>query len=168
MKNYLLLWFDSLGAAYAGAQRSAELPGSRILELFAFGKKAQLFLELGAPLETNFLDKLDKKPIQWKLLTQLSPQVLEAYLSLANPPLQNNLLVVESDFLGDLMEVCQSGLQLGLSILDLRLVRDHGGRSYAFFTGTEANLRKLQAQISGQQSELILNLSEGLKEFFPV
>ena len=167
MKKHLLLWFRSLGGAYSAADLATR-NGARILELFPFGSKAQLFLEVTSTFSSEkFLSSLNENPEKSALLS-LGEPVLKAYLSLASPPLGENLMIVEAVFLGDIFSVAQSAVEKDLSILDLRFSRDSQASSYTMLTGSTENcqglLKKLPPTCAGR---FISKPSDSLREFFP-
>ncbi len=157
------MWFNSLGAAYAAADVAAK-QGHEIRELFPFAGKGHLFL---SSTESLNLQKLKEQPNQSIEIDNLSEAVLRAYLSLDNPPIEDFLMIIEADFLGEVFMGCQKAIDSGLKIVDLRFVRDASGHSYAFLTGKESDGKKYQASCPSQlQARYIDSPADGLKAFF--
>jgi hypothetical protein len=167
MKKHLLLWFKNLGGAYVAADLASR-QGARILELFPFGTKSHLLLEVDSQFNSKkLLASLKNKP-QKKIELTLPETVMQAYLSLINPPLDEELLIVESQFLGDIFSACQKADGAGLAILDLRFTRDSSGYSYSMLTGKSADCKGFSKKPPrGCKVSRISNPSAGLAEFFP-
>lgn len=166
MKKHLLLWFNSLASAYVAANEAAKLD-AKILEIFPFGSKGHLLVEIPGSFSIDtFVNSLNNKPEKHQEFENLAMAVLPAYLSLNNPPLQDNMVILESDFLGDVFTECLRASGLGMSILDLRFVRDSSGHSYAMLTGNIDMCETVikQAKCKAQK---ISQPHPGLREFFP-
>jgi hypothetical protein len=166
MKKHLLLWFNDLGSAYVAANEAAKL-GAKILEVYPFGSKGHLLFEAQeAFARDSFVGSLESKPLKHQEFKKLEETVLPAYLSLINPPLHDHILIVESDFLGDIFTDCLKAVELGLAILDLRFVRDSSGHSYAILTG-RIDMCETLAKQTKCKAKLVDRPHPGLKEFFP-
>lgn len=168
MKKHQILWFKDLGAAYLVANAASE-KGSKILELYPFGSRGHLFLE-SSSLSLEELMTLTKVTPEKSFESEdLSEKVLSAYLSLSNPPLEEELLIIEAEFIGDVFEAAQIAMKVGLSILDLRFIRDTSGHSYCQVTGRKQAVENFLMKVPFACAVTrVSNPSSGLKEFFPI
>jgi hypothetical protein len=169
MKKHLLVWFSSLGAAYEAADLASRA-GAQILELFPFVSKGHLFLQISPEFGIGqFLASLRLSPDNMEVFSALSEQVLNAYLSLSNPPLGEDLLIAEFTFLGDSLRIASQAEKFGLQLLDIRFMRDTTGHSYFMATGSSEKCTAFIHQLLPSSGKIrqIKNPSEGLREFFP-
>src|SRR5690606_27168970 len=143
---------------------------AKILELFPFASQGQLFLDWPTELSAEtLLEKLPVKPSHMEVLPNLSEKVLESYLSLRSPPLQEDLLVIECDFLGRALKISTKAGSLGLEILDIRFMRDSSGQSFVFLTGASESCEKFAKSdfLKPDKIQHIKNPTQGLRNFFP-
>jgi hypothetical protein len=169
MKSHLLLWFNSLGEAYEAAH-SASAKGAVILELFPFSSRGHLFLEMKTEFNPDlFLNSLSASPQQVARFQFDTPKVLQAYLSLVNPPLQEDLVIAEYSFLGDGLAAAQQAEKMGLEILDIRFMRDSTGHTALQLTGTSMQCREFTTKAASAYGKFrhIQKPSQGLRDFFP-
>lgn len=169
MKKYLLLWFSSLGAAYAAAETATQL-GGEILELFPFVSRGHLFLQIPQAIDVpKFLASLSTKPDNLESFLDLPDKVLKSYLSLTSPPLGDDLLICEYSFLGETLRVATQASNSGLEILDVRFMRDTTGHSYFMATGPSGDCSSFVQHLVPSAGKILQlkNPNEKLREFFP-
>jgi hypothetical protein len=98
-------------------------------------------------------------------------KLLRTYLSLDFHNVQNYVLILESDFLGDLFEWSHQAISMGSVLCDLRLLRTHNSPCFAFLTGPNAKTLEPLIKTLKHDNERVTLIEEptsGLVDFMSI
>jgi hypothetical protein len=175
MKELLVLWVESYGLALKLAN-SFVLNGGELLDCSVIGKWSQLIVktENVKSVDVILLEIPTAVACQKKHLKNVDAKVIEAYLSLANEKVQDFILTIENEFVGDAFEIAQKMINENINIVDFRLLRFQEPKTILILTGAQDQLDKSQlimqnflAQKNVNMSiNVINNLSSQVKNLF--
>lgn len=164
--NIIIAWFKNYSSALKYANTFADL-GFPILDCAVIGKYSQLIVETSTlPVElsnSTFLENLEKCKSQsthFKFLKNLKKETVSSYLSLSSKPIEDFIYTIESEFLGDILEIANNLLIQNFSIVDLRLIRIYEPKVILMITGKSIHKDKAEIIFENIKSNLISGNSE--------
>jgi hypothetical protein len=173
-KSLGVLLLKTVGGGLSSLNSAGSMKDLEIIEFSPLGAQSQL-LVLGAPkVVSRLIVDLRTADIERSMiLPHFDEKILRSYLGLEISPLKNFTLVIESSFVGELFQCVGELLQLGLSIVDFRLIRSTGSPGHVILTGEDfptaekwiedydrKTSKRGPCQISFQQ-----NLSDGYRKY---
>ncbi len=167
-KNLLVMCFDSLGAAYQAVQLAGE--DIDVLEVFPVGSRGHLIFSSEKPLNNLFVaifEALKSHVLHASHIEKCPAKVLRAYLSVENAQVDKHLVLIEATYVGDLVSAAADGVNSGLKVVDLRMLRGASSSSYMFLTGDEFALQKLSEK-SKLKATLIKNVNQHILNLFNI
>lgn len=153
-KTYAILRTKSIGSAYSILNRLLD-QGFQLFEISPVAEGAHLIVfseesDVVAQKKYQELhDEISYQVFNAKCLP-LSNSLIEAYLSLGDLEIQNNLVIIENEFLGEIFEASQKLVDAGMVLLDLRFAKGYKQKAHAFFTG----------EISGGARDILTSLKQ--------
>lgn len=143
MKELVVVWIESYGLALKIANLFAD-KGGELLDCSIIGAWSQVLVRTDniIDVENIFLEIPEKIPFKKKILKDLDPIIIDAYLSLSGEKIKDFIFVVESEFLGDGLEFSQKMIKEELAIVDFRLLRFQTPKTITVFTGNKNQLDK--------------------------
>lgn len=162
-ESLLVCDFKFLGAAY-DLIHHIPADGPAKLDLIPTSEGATLLVSG----EINALVDLLRKAKDMntnRLIENIGPSVIEAYLGLSNPPLSDSLVVFESRMVGDVFEAAVRLESAGYKVFDLRILRGGAPRAYVLATGAQAETPITTENLSGQLTTFS-HPGPRLREFF--
>lgn len=167
-KNILVFCFDSLGAAYQAIQLAdADID---VLEVFPLGSQGHVIFGSEKPLAAvhEKIMSVQKNQIVHAVRIDNCPaKVLRAYLSVENAELETHVLIVEASYVGELMSPAVEAVEIGLKVMDLRMLRGASSSAYMFLTGDESLLLEL-AERSNFKTTLIKHANKHIRDLFNI
>lgn len=168
--HLLIAWFSSVGAAYAAANKFCDERIS-LMEIFPIGSRGHVIFRGPENLQhlLNDIEKhFDRSLVKAKVITNCEPQILGAYLSTELAPVRESLLIVETEFIGDLFMTAQYAVRRQMGIVDLRLQRGTAATSFIFLTGKAEELKPFAANLKseGAKTQLIEEPKAHIKNLF--
>lgn len=165
MKELFVMWIDSYGQALKLAN-SVSHEGGEILDCSVIGKWSQIMIdsENVKNIEAMLIDIPSEYNYQKKLLKNVDPRVIDAYLSLAGDKIQDFLLVIEHDFIGEVFEISQKMLAEDFRIVDLRLLRFQEPKSLLLVTGENQKIEMAQLIFQNFVAQNGLNMKMNIIE----
>lgn len=146
---------------------------SRSLEISALGQKGLVILDFKSfPIldeQETFACKFNSQMLKFKFFTNLSAQVIKAFLSLENSKLEENLAFLEFDFLEDAMEAAVSAQSLGIKFVDFRLIRSSQPIVHLIVTDNDsAKLDRLKNHVTSKHFQILSLPTTEIKKFFEI
>lgn len=168
MKSLLVLQLKDYGAALTAVQESDLYPSLEILEVFHLGKTAQIFA-VGSEVELIAFRKnlatadLDKSVI----INQMHSNLLNTIWHLESSKLVDDLVILESEFVGDVLNACNKCLIRNMQVIDFRHPKFSGSISYVLLNCENASEDIFQeAEFSKVKFRWVSKPNEKLKKFF--
>lgn len=165
-KNILVFCFDSLGGAYEAIQLASS--DIDILEVFPLGAQGHVVFISEKPLDDlfkNIQSALKTKLIKANLIVNCPAKVLGAYLSVENAKINDNVAIVETTYIGDLMGAACEAMELGLDLMDLRMLRGASSSCFMFLTGEMTGLQMFSSS-SRLKTTIVQNANEHIRALF--
>lgn len=134
-KAFCLFSFESYGQGLEGLQKLPPSPAVEVIELLHRGHQTELLFFC----DHNVLKSLDSIETKAKeVFEKPHPDLIKMFLHLTNNPLQDYLVVCESDELAALLKAAQCLFELGLVPVDFQYLRSARGSGFILFTGPHA------------------------------
>ena len=164
MNSLGVLLFQTVGAGYAALNVAGSFDKLEILEFSPLGAQAQLIVKA----EANLIEKLISAVPALELLKSVilekpHEKILKAYLGLEMSPILEEVLVIETDFLGTLFKYANLLLEKNMNIVDLRVFRATNSVCYLTMTGIDLH-KHLQPDLNVKM-KIIKNLSSGFRSY---
>lgn len=159
MKDIVVVWATSYGKLLELSNWAAN-ENAVLLDCSLLGKWSQAILDLSSCKDVGFILKNleNNKQIKWQFFKSLEKEIIDSYLSLASNKVEDFLLVVELDFLGDAFSIAENFFQDGLKIVDLRLLRFFEPKVLLLLTGNENKKEKISIAIENILSQKKKNM----------
>jgi|GEM_PF-6599335 len=164
------LLLKTIGASHRALNRAGALPELEVLESGPMGHRAQMLVQGSPQLVHQFVTETRSTDLDRSLILHpISDVVMQAYLGLVTEPLQEVVMVIETDFVGELLSFAEAAHQNGWAILDLRQLRSGSSPGHLILSGsTKAlnsewlkDLKRLHDNIT-----ILENLSPGYRDFW--
>lgn len=175
MKELVVAWIESYGLALKIANLFVN-KGGELLDCSIIGTWSQVLVRTDNinDVESIFLEIPEKIPFKKKILKDLDPIIIEAYLSLSGEKIKDFIFIVESEFVGDSLEFSQKMIKEELAIVDFRLLRFQIPKTITVFTGSQSQLDKTQlisqnylAQMESKMSMTVIKeINSDIKNLF--
>lgn len=172
MKSVGVFLFRSLGAGYSASNQLFRHTKIELLEFTLLGDQSQILARGESEDLSHFRKSLSSADImRTAVFDLLNPKVLDAYYSLLTSEIQNNIVIVEGHFLGDLFYAAQELGAQGLSLVDLRQLRSGTHPCHLVMTGDRADgcdksIRDLKSK--GLTVTIVEELSPKFKDYFQI
>jgi hypothetical protein len=170
MQNFIGVFkLTSLGATYAAANILYADKQVELLELSPIANQGILIASGSEGSLNDFRRSLRQADlVRTSIVPDAEKKLLKTYLSLEFQNIQKYLLILESNFLGDIFDWSHQAITLGATLCDLRMLRTQDSPSFAFLTGQQpeqvAPLIKSLKQ-KNEKVTLIESPESGLVEF---
>jgi len=167
-----ILQVASYGAALEAANIATNRPSLELTEIMPFGTYALLVVQGEFEALVSYRKVLRTADLQKSVIIENPDQrLVKSLYHLENQKPQNFLLILESDFVGYLLQWAQALLPKGLEIVDLRQPRLPGGWASLILTG--AHLEQFQADIRDMEQQKIRvsfveNLNSKFRNYFEI
>jgi|GEM_PF-4267110 len=168
-KNLIFFKTKSLGSAYNIANLLAK-SGFSLLETFPIGGGGHLLMEYKnspvAPIP-QFDEEITSEIVGSQVVLNCPNSIYKAYLSLENFPVQDHLLVLDFEFLGEAFKLAEGLVKRGFGLVDIRLMRGISSHCYLIFTSESiARLRDAHKELKalGHRCQLLEDLHPDLKQ----
>ncbi len=154
MSALALIQVASYGAALEAANIATHRQNLELLEIIPFGTYCQLLLQGPEADLTSYRKVLRTADLQKSvIINQPDERLLKAYYHLENQPIQNYLLILETEFAGYLFNWAQKLLGMKLEVVDFRQPRYAGSVACLVMTG--ADLSQIQGEILEMEAQKI-------------
>lgn len=159
MSSKSLAFFQTrtLGLAYSLANQCAKA-GAKVFEIFPVGNHGHVVLDFGdQDLIKEIANTFESGVLNEAYIPLVSEKTLKTYLSQENSPIVENLLIVESEFVGNCFFAAEILLKNQCELVDLRLFR--GQDKYSVLMGTTKNAelaQKVKSILSAENLECSL------------
>lgn len=162
-QNLAIVLFSDHMSALAGLNDVTADSRAELLEIAPLGKKVLALLQG----QVEHVKEVSCEKI--RILPQFETNTLKAYYGLQNINLLKHVLIVESDFAGDLFFACDEALKAGLAIGEFRVPRTPSALSYLWITSDEEKkLKDLSLKFENISYRLVSNLNANLQKFLNV
>lgn len=154
MSALALIQVASYGAALEAANIATHRKSLELLEIIPFGTYCQLLIQGPEEDLNNYRKVLRTADLQKSvIINRPDERLLKAYYHLENKPIQNYLLILESEFAGYLFNWAQKLFAAKLEVVDFRQPRFPGAMACLVMTGQSLGL--IQGHIMEMESQKI-------------
>jgi hypothetical protein len=167
-----ILEFSSLGIGLMHMNQMMARDEMQVLEMIQTGRGLTLLVLGGREALDELLGTLpsDDRRRNW-LVTPYRPQVLRCLASLDQSPVERNLLVLESEEPGFLLQCAHQALAAGIGIVDFKIPR--GALPWGHLLLTDRNEKKLETLTASIQPgnsfhriSMIANVDPAFAKYF--
>ncbi len=159
--------------------------GTRVLDASPVGTRFLILMQGGAAelreVQSRVQEMFDGiealMRVDMELLVEVDARVTEAVFALAQVPLHESLVVVETSSVSGCLQAAQTLVNgHGLVPIEIRIQRSSSGGAYGFFTGSQASCApavadvrtKLSAELRQGRVELIERPTKEFRSFFQI
>lgn len=165
-----VILFAHQGPAFQAVHLAGLREGLEVLELIPLGKECQLLLR-GAPdaLEAVIQQLSFADVLRVNLLPEWDPRVENAFYSLEHAAPAGEIVFVESESLGVLLETAHDALKSGLDLVDLKIPR--GSVKWGLLSLTGTSVPEGFLEMARARSCLVTRVSQpsaALRKFFAI
>lgn len=168
MNALMILQVPDLGSALTAVQTSGFFPQVKVLDLVPLTTSAQVLLE-GSTKDLVKVRKdlptadLDKSVI----IENPHPSLLKAYYHLETSELDGDLVIIEGDFVGYLLQTLDVCLKDGMKLIDFRQPKLSGAMSSVYLSCTDMDEYMSKKYLSSKvKFRWINNPNKALLDFF--
>jgi len=140
MRSIGVYLFSSLGSSYLAISQIEKF-GLELLETTPLGSSAQIIVRGEEDSITQFQKSLRVGDLlRSKIIVECDQRVIETYFHINTSKLEEEIFVFEASFLGEIIEVCNQGIKVDLSPVEIRFPRFSSAKINLIMTG-KANSR---------------------------
>lgn len=172
MRSLGVFVFTSVGAGYVALNSIPSELNLELLEFCPLGHHAQI-LVLGDQENIRSFSKIlhESDLIKTHIIQNIHRMVLDAYFSLINNKIQKAILIVESQYVGDLILVGNKAVSCGSYIVDLRFPRVPEALGHLILTADNTEeLLQIREELHERSisSRFIREVSAQFRDFFEI
>lgn len=158
MSELLVLWTESYGLSLKLANSFAHADGE-VLDCSVIGRWSQLLIntEKVSNIQSLLLEVPSDLEVQKKVIKNIHPEVINSFLSLSTQKIEDFVLTIEHNFLGDMLDLANKLAAESIKIVDFRLLRHENPRCVLLLTGSELDLDKSQLITQNYMAQTGLN-----------
>ena len=121
MKSLMLIQVSGLGAGYSVIQSAGVYSDIQVLELIPLNKSAQVLIQGSKDSLVKLRKLLPTADLEKSVIIQEPhPSVLNAFYHLETCALTDDLVILEGQFLGYVLETLDKCLKAGMKLIDFR------------------------------------------------
>lgn len=169
MRSLAFIQLGSYGAALESVNALAKYPSLKCLEILPFGTYSQIFIEGDSEEINSYRKFLRTADLQKSVVFPYDERILKAFYHLENSEVGSHLVVLESNFVGNIFSAVFHAFEIGYKVVDFTMPRFPNSSAALILTasGIEPHhqcLKKIEEQ--KVKVTVIEDIKAPLKKYF--